>query len=156
MQRHQINNKSSIRIQSVDGKIRRIVFIEINTKAQHFLEDKTGIIYGQGDFGSQTIEVLSSWFSKHRPEEDLSKKILLAAEMVIAQGIANMCGGWAAKDFDTMETLVYVPGEQDEYVVLISPIMENIRLTGTLQIHNGLLRVKKIGNGINDDELKSD
>lgn len=150
----QKKQEPEVRIKFADGSTRKIILTEVNEKPQEFLEKKTGLIYGQGDFYSQTIGILYSWICKHGPDDKFSQEVVAAAEMVIMRGLSEMTGGYAALDDENEEFLVYVPSSKGDYVILISKLMDKIIKEGEFSYVDEVLSVTKVGKKISVDELR--
>ena len=143
-----------VRIKFDDGTTRKIILTQVNEKPQKFLEKKTGLIYGHGDFYAQTIGILYSWICLHGPDDKFSQEVVEAAEMVIMRGLSEKTGGYAAIDDENGEFLVYVPSSKGEYVILISKLMDKIIREGEFSYADEVLRVTKVGKKISADELR--
>lgn len=145
---------SEVKIKFEDGRIRKIGFVEINEKPRQFLEQKTGLIYGRGDFYSQTVGVLYSWICKHGPDDMFSGDVLAAAEVVILRGLAEMTGGYVAVDKDNEEMMVYVPEAGAHYVIMTSTLMDKI-INGEWSYADEIFKVETMGKKLSVDELRA-
>jgi hypothetical protein len=152
----QKKKQPQVRIKFEDGTIRKINFIEINDEAQKFLEEKTGLLYGRGDFYAQTIGVLYSWICKNGPDDEFSDEVLEAAELVILRGLSEMTGGYAAVDEENMELLVYSPDSQGHFVILTSNLIEKIIKDGEFSYANEIFSVNTMGKKVTVDELREE
>ena len=142
------------KIKFEDGTERSIELVDVSDNHRKFLEEKTALIYGRGDFLSQTVGVIKSWMFMHGPDDEFSDQVVTAATLVIAQGVSEKTGGYVARANDNGECFVYVPAANEHYVVLISKIIHKIIGGEGFNDEEEVVKVKTVGTKITTDELR--
>lgn len=133
----------------LEGEIRELeLYIVDIDKVKTVLEEKTGLIYADGNFYSQTIGQLEAWKCNHSPDDPETSDVVLAATFVIAHGLAEMTGGYTAvtKDDDEL-VLVYTPNEKSPFVITIEPMMDEV-LAGNYNYSEFVKGIEIIGTKV--------
>lgn len=125
-------------------------------KIKTFLEKHTGLIYGKGNFYSQTVGVLEAWKSCHSPEHELSLRVTCYAKYFIAYSMAKEKNGYTAySEGSEKELVVYVPSKEGDYFIDIDELFENL-LAGEYDYDNSIWSVEKVANEITLVELEEE
>lgn len=116
------------KIEFGNGTIKKIKMVVVDVSLpKKFLEERTGLIYGNGDFYAQTIGMLEAWKCSHSPDHQEANDIIAAAAVIIAHGLEEKTGGYTVvTDDEKNELLVYVPSSKESFIIAIDEMMPEI------------------------------
>jgi len=143
------------KIKFEDGTIKTIKMVVLDVSLpKNFLEEKTGLIYGRGDFYSQTIGILEAWKCCHSPDHEDTSDIIETASFIIAHGLEEKTGGYTVVTDDNVnELLVYVPNEKSPFIIAIDEMMPEI-LAGNYDYSSFIKSVKIVSGKPSVNDLR--
>lgn len=141
---------------SLEGRVYEFETIHLDVEmAREILEDLTGLIYGDGDFYSQTIGILEAWKCCHRPEDIRSKDVVQSATFVIADGLADKTGGQTILTIGEEERLfVLVDNVKEPFVIDINQMMPDVLSGEKYDYSDAIKKITLGGNKVDVDSLK--
>jgi hypothetical protein len=126
--------------------------VDIN-KPIAYLEERTGLIYGKGDFYRQTVGMIYAWITFHPPQHEDTETFMSGAICILLCGIAEEAGGLLVYNADSGECFVYVAEESQHYIVRIEKGIHDMIIASNWDFSPYIEPVTTMGKKISTDHL---